>query len=85
MSRLREIGLEFVDTTMKSDNEPALTSLIDVMEHTESDVGWIDDNQRERSSGLFERQRVRRERHPVGAGNGQNHTQRDCGKEGGED
>ena len=29
MAWLREIGLEFVDITVKSDNEPALTSLIE--------------------------------------------------------
>ena len=29
MARLREIGLEFVDIIVKSDNEPALTSLME--------------------------------------------------------
>ena len=59
MAWLREIGLEFVDMTVKSDNEPALTSLIDVVEHTDRDVGWIEDDQREWFSGQFEEQRDR--------------------------
>ena len=41
-----EIGLNFVDI-LTSDNEPALTKLDRVLEHTESDEEWIEDDHRE--------------------------------------
>ena len=77
---LREIGLEFVDIIVKSDNEPALTSLIkswSTLRATKSGSRMIIENSPEQ-------QRDRRESHSVGAGNDQNNTRRNWGNVGGE-
>ena len=66
---LRGIGLEFVDSTVIIGQRTG-DKLDRVMEHTESEEEWIEDNQREKSSEQFDEQQDRRESHPVGAGTG---------------
>ena len=44
---LREIGFEFVDIVVKSDNEAALTSLIETWSMMEGNARWIEDHRRE--------------------------------------
>ena len=55
LNGLREIGLDFVDISAKSDNEPASTSL----PASASDEGSVTDDRREQSSGQPEEKRNR--------------------------
>ena len=75
MAWLREIGLESVDVIVKSDNEPALTSLI---------ASWSTKRAMTRRSRMiiekqscwqFEEQQNCREGDPVGAGDDQDNSQ----------
>ena len=61
MARLREIGLEFVDIIVKSDNEPAFDEFDRIVGQSASDEGRFADDRREQSSGQLEEQRNRRE------------------------
>ena len=54
----------WVDSTVKIGQRTGFDKLDRVMEHTESEEEWIEDNQREKSSEQFEEQRDRRENHP---------------------
>ena len=49
---LREIGLDSVDVILKSDNEPALTSMI--VECDEGEENWSKDDHREQHIGKLE-------------------------------
>ena len=76
MAWLREIRLQSVDIIVKSDNEPALTSLIaswSRMRAVTSGSMMIIENSRR---WQLEEQRNRREGDPVGAGNDQDDSQR---------
>ena len=56
MALLREIGLESVDNIVKSDKEPALTSLIASWSTMRAMTMWIEDDHREQSSWQFKEQ-----------------------------
>ena len=76
-ARLGEIGLEFVDITVKSGNEPALTGLIESWSTLRALKKWIEDDHREHSFWMYIKQRDRCESDSICAGNDQNDTQRD--------
>ena len=62
---------ESVDIIVKSDNEPALTSLIASWSTMRAMTEWIKDDHREQSSWQFKEQWDCREGGPVGAGDDQ--------------
>ena len=76
MAWLREIGLESVDIIVKSDNEPALTSLIASWSTMRAMTSGSRDDHREQSNWQFKEEWNCREGDPVGAGDDQDDSQR---------
>ena len=82
MAWLREIGFQFVDVVVKSDNEASADELDRNAEHDGGNARWIEDHRREqhRWNWKLEEQWDRRVRDSIGADDDQDDPKRYRGK-----